>query len=375
MHETVYSLAYRVLAVGFLCVFVALPSGVAQNAVRPVPNPCPRPAAGTIVQNPPALYSSGHFLHARFSYQHAFDADGREVFCFMTPDGMQNPTLHLNPGDHLLITVTNNLPAGSAGMTLSAPSCGASVMNSTSVNIHYHGTNISPTCQQDEVIKTLINSGETFQYNLTIPPDESPGLYWYHPHVHGIAEHTMQGGPAGAIVIDGIQDIQPEVSKMRQRILLVRDHVVPGNPKPRGNIPSWDVTLNYVPITSPNHPTSSNFVPAILQMRSGEPELWRVSNSAANTILDLAYVFDGKPQTMLIVAIDGVAVNSQDGTQPGGLIPITHFVLSPAARVEFIVFGPPPTVKLAQFVTRNVDTGPAGDNDPQRPLATIQLVN
>src|SRR5262249_39752673 len=95
----------------------------------------------------------------------------------------------------------------------------------------------------------------------------------------------------------------------------------------------------------------------------------------ADTILDVAYVWDGKPQTMLIVAIDGVAVNSQDGTQPGGLIPVTHFVLSPAARVEFIVFGPPPTVKLAQFVTLNVDTGPAGDNDPHRPLATIQLVN
>src|SRR5262250_1046916 len=127
-------------------------------------------------------------------------------------------------------------------------------MNSTSVNIHYHGTNLSPTCHQDEVIKTIINAGQTFQYDVLFPTNEPPGLYWYHPHVHGIAEHSVQGGAVGAIVIDGIQDIQPAVSRMRQRILLVRDQVVPGDPIPGGNIPAWDVTLNYVPITSPVNP-------------------------------------------------------------------------------------------------------------------------
>jgi FtsP/CotA-like multicopper oxidase with cupredoxin domain len=39
----------------------------------------------------------------------------------MTPAGMQNPTLHLQPGDHLVITVTNNTPAGMNLMTLDPP--------------------------------------------------------------------------------------------------------------------------------------------------------------------------------------------------------------------------------------------------------------
>src|SRR5262249_27421063 len=127
----------RVLTVGSLWVFVALPC-IAQPAVRPVPNPCARPAAGSVVQNPPALYSSGRFLQVRFSFQQTFDLDGRELFFFMTPDGKQNPTLHLNPGDHLLITINNNLPAGTNPMGLNAPNCGSTIMNSTSVNIHYH---------------------------------------------------------------------------------------------------------------------------------------------------------------------------------------------------------------------------------------------
>jgi FtsP/CotA-like multicopper oxidase with cupredoxin domain len=320
------------------------------------------------------LFSVNGVLNVRFSYQHRFDSTGRELFCFMTPEGLQNPTLHLNPGDTLSITVTNNLPQGTGPMALNAPNCGAPIMNSTSLNIHYHGTNTSPTCHEDEVIKAIINSGQTFQYNVHFPQNEPPGLYWYHPHVHGLAEHALQGGAAGAIVVAGIENVQPAAGGLRQRILLVRDQNVPGKPAPTGNIPSWDVTLNYVPITSPTDPNSSSFVPAILQMRAGDRELFRVSNSCSDTILDLQYVFDGGPQTMQVVAIDGVPVNSQDGVAPGSPLPVTHFVLPPAARVEFIVSAPPSSVHLAQLATLAINTGPLGDNDPLRPLATIQSV-
>jgi FtsP/CotA-like multicopper oxidase with cupredoxin domain len=340
-----------------------------------VSNPCARPAAGSVVTNPPSLFSSNGLLSVRFSYQHILDAAGRELFCFMTPDGLQNPSLHVNPGDQLMITVTNNLPKGKGSMEVNAPNCGDKTMNSSSLNIHYHGTNTSPTCHQDEVIKTIINPGDTFQYNVAFPANEPPGLYWYHPHVHGIAEHALQGGAAGAIVVEGIENVQPAVSGLTQRILIVRDQNVPGNPPPQGNVPSWDVTLNYIPITSPSDPNSNNFVPAILQMQTGDKEFFRVSNSTSDTILDLQYVFDGRSQTMQVVAIDGVSVNSQDGAQPGSLISVTHFVVPPAARVEFIVSAPPPGVHLAQLITLGINTGSLGDNDPQRPLATVQLVS
>ena len=36
------------------------------------------------------------------------------------------------------------------------------------------------------MIKTLINAGESFEYDLHFPLDEPPGLYWYHSHIHGI---------------------------------------------------------------------------------------------------------------------------------------------------------------------------------------------
>ena len=366
-----------VIAAGVYAAFLRdtfLPRASATSAVAAI-TPCPRPfTPGSVVQNPPALFSSNGVLNVTFSYQTRKDTDGNDLFCFMTPDGLQNPTLHVKSGDTLNITVTNNdTRTASNPMTLKAPNCGDATMYTTSLNMHFHGTNTSPKCHSDQVIKTVINSGETFQYSVVFPKDEPSGLYWYHPHIHGIAEHAVQGGASGAIVVDGIENIQPAVSGLRQRILMVRDQPVPGNPTPGGNIPSWDVTLNYVTITSPTDPNAANFVPAKLNMAPGEKQFWRISNSSSDTILDLQYVVDGAAQTMQVVAIDGVPVNSQDGTGTGELIQVTDFVLPPASRVEVIVSAPPSTVQLAQLITLGINTGPGGDNDPQRPLATIQL--
>jgi FtsP/CotA-like multicopper oxidase with cupredoxin domain len=367
---------------GLSIMFVACATGSASaqspNAlepVAPVENPCPRPAAGSVVEREAALYSHNGVLRVRFSYQSRQDEWGRTLYCFMTPDGKQNPVLHVRPGDHLQITLTNNLPPGTQVMPLSGPHCGALVMDSSSVNLHFHGANASPTCHQDEVIKTLIDSGQTFQYDVKFPRNEPPGLYWYHPHIHGISESLVQGGAVGAIVVDGIEDVQPAVAGMRQRVLLVRDQTVSGGLTAGGNIPSSDITLNYVPITSPTSANSTQFVPAVLMMQRGERQFWRVANASADTILDVSYVWDGIPQTLQVVALDGVAINSQDGKGTGKLIALDHIVMPPAGRAEFIVQAPPQTVSLAQLVTAKINTGSPHNNDPARPLATIQTMD
>ncbi|BFU89636.1 MAG: hypothetical protein NTAFB01_08230 [Nitrospira sp.] len=300
----------------------------------------------------------------------------------MTPNGLQNPTLHVKPGDHLIITVTNNTPAQAQHMTINPPNCppGIVQMTGSSLNIHYHGTNMSPTCHSDEVIKTLINSNQTFQYTLTIPADEPPGLYWYHPHVHGLSDQVVLGGASGALVVDGIENVNPAVANLPQRILMIRDQQKRQNIRqgtgvdPLG-IPFKDLTINHISTNATIDTTTgrTTYTPAILQMEAGKPQFWRVSNSTADSILDLHVLFDGVPQTIQIVAIDGVPVNSQDGAQPGSVIPVTHFRLPTASRVEFIVNAPPPTVQVAQLVTQNTNTGIDGDSAPNRPLFNIQL--
>ncbi len=63
-------------------------------------------------------------------------------------------------------------------------------------------------------------------------------------------------------------------------------------------------------------------------------------------------MYDGTAQPIQLVALDGVPTGSQDGTEQGKLIPVTHLRLPPASRMEFIVTGPSQKVKAAQFLTR-----------------------
>ncbi|MGC2445520.1 multicopper oxidase family protein [Candidatus Binatus sp.] len=369
-------------AISFLALIaliaVAAPSVFAAGESRlPAPTdgagPCTRFTAGSVASNPTDLFSKKGVLTVSLSYNTETDANGRTLYCFTTPDGTESPTLHVHPGDHLVVNVTNNLPAtvdaSALRMTTSASDvCGASSMGPDSVNIHFHGTNTSPVCHQDDVIHTLINSGDTFRYDLKFPKDEPSGLYWYHPHVHGIANAAVLGGASGAIVVEGLEKVQPAVAGLAQRIFVIRDQLVAGEPPPGGpnNVPSWDVTLNYVPIPYPA------YTPAIVKIKPGEKQLWRVVNACADTQLDLQLQYDGHPQTLEVVGLDGVPTGSQDGTRKGKILKQTDIFIPNAGRAEFIVTGPSKSVKNATFLTLNIDTGPDGDVDPQRPLATLE---
>jgi FtsP/CotA-like multicopper oxidase with cupredoxin domain len=375
------------------------------SSPTPVPlvaNPCQRFTAGSVIHQPPALFSQNGVLNVRFSYQATTDSVGRQLFCFMTPEGLENPTLHVNPGDTLNITVTNNTPFNDVGMgetdeLFSPPNCGDTTfekqpapatgfsMTGGSMNIHYHGTNTSPACHGDNVVKTLINPGNTFQYSVPFPSDEPPGLYWYHPHVHMLAEAAVFGGASGALVVDGINNVQPVVAGLRQRIIVIRDQQfkdpnlseIPGTNAMDGGIPQRDLSVNFVPLDSTYHSATGTmtYTPAVIHMETGEKQFWRVCNCTSDAPLDLQVRFDGVAQTIHLVGIDAVPVNSQDGTQPGQLIPVTHFRIPPASRVEFLVNAPPSTVKLAQLVAQFIYSGPLGDTLPTRPLLTMQVVS
>ncbi len=363
--------------------------------VPPVANPCTRFDAGDVIHQPPALFSQNGALNVRFSYQTTVDSIGRQVFCFMTPDGMENPTLHVNPGDTLNITVTNNAPINRVDSSegFNPPTCGDTtaeeqlampnanppdLMTGGSMNIHYHGTNTSPACHGDNVVKTLVNPGNTFQYSVPFPTNEPPGLYWYHPHVHGLAEAAVFGGAAGALVVDGINNAQPAVAGLRHRIIIIRDQPTlqgftetpQSNPPVDGGIPQHDLTVNFVPLDTFTNTTTNvtSYTPAVIHLEPGEQQFWRVCNCTSDAPLDLQVRFDGVGQTIQLVGIDAVPVNSQDGTEPGQLIPVTHFRIPPASRVEFIVNAPPSSVHLAQLVAQFIYPGPLGDNLPTRPL-------
>jgi FtsP/CotA-like multicopper oxidase with cupredoxin domain len=213
-------------------------------------------------------------------------------------------------------------------------------------------------------------------------------LYWYHPHIHGFSKAQVLGGASGALIVEGIERANKEVAGLPERVLIIRDQdllnpnappskwepVLPkmlidrdGDAANNGTgfgKPAKDLSINFVPVPYPDYP------PAAISMKPGQRQLWRVLNASAITYLNLEVLFNRKPQPLGLVALDGVPLN-QHGL-PGDLVDWqTHLGVPPGARVEFIVTGPP-SGGQALLVTRTVDTGPGGENDPNRALATIK---
>ena len=362
---------------------------------------CPRPAAGSAIAEPEDLRSHEGVLKVELRIRGYADAAGSTRFCYVSADGSEAPTLRVNPGDLLDITLTNEIstPSKSAGgaMTMAMPShsaarsgngCAGMTMSIDSTNLHFHGLSVPPVCHQDDVLHTsILPSDPPFEYRVRIPLDQPPGLYWYHPHIHGFSKTQVLGGASGALIIEGLERANPEVAGLPERVLIIRDQDLV-NPKappsksepvvPRMLIdhdgdaantgtgfgrPAKDLSINFVPVPFPDYP------PAVIQMKPEERQLWRVLNASAITYLNLAVLYGRAPQMLGIVALDGVPIN-EGGGSAGSVQAVDHIGVPPGARVEFIVKGPPAGV-TGLLMTRFVDTGVGGENDPNRALSRI----
>lgn len=380
---------------------------------------CPRPHPGNILPEPEDFRSENGVLKVELTYTNFRDARGQMRYCYLDKNGSQAPNLRLHPGDWLILTLKNNLQLVPGSTSSTSPSlsngaamhphangsCGNGMMDGLSTNLHFHGLSIPPVCHQDDVLHTVISpSDPPFEYRLQIPPDQPPGVYWYHPHVHGSTNVQVQGGASGALIVEGIERANPLVAGLPERVLIVRDqdlihpNAVPAASMvmpqiaplrdPDGDIlnmggvgmPSKDLSINFVPVPYPDYP------PALVLMRPSERELWRLLNASAITYLDLRVLSNGIPQPLGEVSVDGAPVNPslvkrRGGNTPGGqagalaedragIVWQNHIELPPGGRADVIVTGPPEGV-YANLITEAVDTGPAGENDPIRPLLNI----
>jgi FtsP/CotA-like multicopper oxidase with cupredoxin domain len=347
------------------CAFMALPDLAAQD--------CPRPTIGGLVEEPADLRGADGMLHTVFTFKGASGKFGAELYCYVAAGGAQSPTLRVHPGDELVLTLQNDLPP--AGPAHGNPGhsrqvCGTGSMTAASTNFHFHGLEIPPLCHQDETLHTLIQPGDPgFEYRVRIPADQPPGLYWYHPHPHGFSERQVLGGASGALIVEGIERADPRVAGLPERVLILRDEAVPGlSEDAEDSGPGKNISINYVPVMYPL------YRPAALSVRPSQREFWRVLNAAADTYFDVQVRYGQviqdiqDVQPLDLVALDGVPVETGPATR------ITHILLAPGARAEFIV-STPPLGTFAQLVTLSYDTGPDGAASPYRVIANINASN
>ncbi len=379
---------------------VALGFSPALLAQTPDTSVCPRPRAGSIVEEPVDLQSRNGVLEVHLTANNAVEASGAVRYCYTDASGRESPNLRVNPGDLVILHLKNALKDTANGSktastvhthshaAMASDPCASGIMSSVSTNLHFHGLTIPPVCHQDDVMKTSVQPGDAeFEYRFRVPENEPPGLYWYHPHIHGFSKQQLLGGASGALIVQGIERAKKAVAGLPERVFIIRDQdlVNPNAPPARSEPvvpkfmidrdgdaanngtgfgkPAKDLSINYVPVPYPD------YSPATIEMKPNERQLWRVLNASAITYLNLAVLFRRTPQQLGLVAMDGVPMDHND-PEGESINWQTHIGLPPGARVEFILDGPPEG-EPGLLVTRTVDTGPGGENDPNRMLAKI----
>ncbi len=313
-------------------------------------------------------------LRVDLDYRDSVEASGQKRYCYLYEGRSEAPTLRVKPGDLVILRLKNDVnvaaqsgdgkshrhstagacaggempTAAAMGTTPTSPGTTTTAMNTTTLkdttmamgaftNLHFHGLTLAPVCHEDDVLHTAIEAGgAAFEYRFRIPADEAPGLYWYHPHIHGATNVQVLGGASGAIIVEGIERANAEVAGLPERLLIIRDQELvnpdaapvqtDSMPPPMvmrdaegdilntgtgGGKPAKDLSINFVPVAFPN------YVPAVVKIRPGEKELWRVLNASAITYLDLQMMVNGKPQMMGVVSLDGIPINSRERTEGG----------------------------------------------------------
>jgi FtsP/CotA-like multicopper oxidase with cupredoxin domain len=292
---------------------------------------------------------------ATLELQSRLDGQGRPAFFWHGRETA--PTIRVRPGDEIHVRYRNDLPQ----------TCGFGMISDS--NLHFHGLAVAPSAPGDDVLATTVRPGKSFDYVVHIDRDQPPGLYWYHPHPHGLTNWEIGNGMAGAIVVEGIADALPETAGLRERVIVLRD--VPHDPSlaaalaPDGrhspiaaNFAARDQDDQYSApcgIKTTSQTTINGLPAATLGIRPGERQVWRILNASGHRHFDLQ--IPGVP--MQLIARDGIPMAYYSGAPRSEQR--WHVLIPPGGRAEIVVTGPQHPQMLYSLC---YDTGPSGDENP-----------
>jgi L-ascorbate oxidase len=339
--------------------FMPPDGGAAINPVGWIYEICRRPASGD--DCPPEAGTVADYGGVRLALQQGDALKIRLInrlpkldpakLRYLTDPGGAN--LHLNPTN----LHTHGLLVPARAPTVTDPSIGDYIFISV-----FNSANGTPTPQTHEHGSVVMNAVD---YRIEIPKNHPSGLYWFHPHVHGLALNQVSSGLAGIITIGSVghyargDAVRAPIQEAQVRHLILKDIQVlaagtvrfHGGSAPvangeilnqqdsdfcvqfptdaseirQGSCPGakgtdddytggrWYFTVNGEP-----YPT--------IRMTDPDGEVWRLTNASANVSYDLRLIndADGTPMIMQLIAIDGVSVHLPQDTPVGTTVELTR---------------------------------------------------
>ena len=189
-------------------------------------------------------------------------------------------------------------------------------------NLHFHGLHIPPNGHADNVFLS-VPPGEQQQYQFMIAPDHPVGLFWYHPHHHGLVAEQVFGGLAGPIIVRGAVDQIPEIQAATESILVLQDFDLNRRGRRREPMPMfrrWGREGTLITVNGDRAPTVTIPQRGLLRLR--------LLNASPSRIYQLR--LNGHP--WYLIGMDG-------GTLSEPVELTNDLVLAPGNRADVLVAG------------------------------------
>lgn len=252
-------------------------------------------SGATLVQPTELRSTAGMLTVALESSSQQVRIAGRNVRALSYNGGVPGPTLRVRAGDILNVSLRNGLTDPS--------------------NLHVHGLHVSPENNSDNMFVT-VDAGDSFDYRYELPANHPPGVYWYHPHHHGLVADQVFGGLYGAIIVEDAE----EIPATRERVLVISDMTFDSS----GTISAATEMEKMSGREGELVLVNGQLSPA-LSAGAGERERWRVINACTSRYLRLR--LDGQQLTLL--GIDsGRFETARD---------VDEVVLAPGNRADLLV--------------------------------------
>ncbi len=236
------------------------------------------------------------------------------------------PTLRVHPGDLMRIKLVNHLDQPT--------------------NLHFHGYRGSPLGQSD-CMSTVVPPGASYDYVVRIPKSQPPGLYWYHAHLHTLAERQIMAGLGGMLWVEGLERELPGLSGIKHELFGLKQYNFDDSDDPivNGYFHGLVQTIN-------------GGLVARMSLRPGETGLWSFANEDADLPISLSL----KGHSFRVIARDGQAGVHEAVSDV--------LVIPPAGRAEALVdAGPAGTYAL----TANRLTGSGDQQSRERTMGILTV--
>jgi suppressor of ftsI len=219
------------------------------------------------------------------------------------------PTLHVNPGDTIEMKFINKL--------------------SQITNLHFHGFRVSPAGLADNVLRTIapavtsksVRPKKFVKIVVHIPRDHEQGLYWYHPHLHGLVNGQVYPGLAGLIEVGNVLREIPWLRHIKRRLMALQAVGLRAD----GNLINANSPL--LSTKTETNLVNGHYRPT-LTIRPGELQLWQIANISNDHWYKLS--FGGRKFYVI----------GEDGNPVGRTWASRRLLVPPAKRYSILVRGP-----------------------------------